>query len=220
MYLFRLTGQGEEPEHLRTNRGRVRVTWRRAKRAAASPEACSLQPSYETLRMVGARELALIKPGSALVNVSRGPIFDPDATIERLSRGDISGAFDVWDLEPIPADSPIRNLPNVVLTPPHLESDKGRPRPLLHPDARRTRPLLPRPPNTLQSIDPDVGESIWSVRRGRASVYRRSRPGLSASAPGIQQEFAVLDIFDPIHQQNGHRGPPNRRNGHDFFPVF
>ena len=82
---------------------------------------CLAPITPSTRRMVGARELALIKPGSALVNVSRGPIFDPDATIERLSRGDISAAFDVWDPEPIPADSPIRNLPNVVLTP-HISS--------------------------------------------------------------------------------------------------
>ncbi|MCC6176689.1 MAG: hydroxyacid dehydrogenase [Chloroflexi bacterium] len=74
-----------------------------------------------THRMVGARELDLIRPGSALVNVSRGPIFDPDATIARLRRGDITGAFDVWDPEPIPADSPIRQLSNVFLTP-HVSS--------------------------------------------------------------------------------------------------
>ena len=75
----------------------------------------------EIRRMVGERELALIKPGTAVVNVSRGPIFDPDATIARLQRGDISGAFDVWDPEPIPSDSPIRQLRNVVLTP-HISS--------------------------------------------------------------------------------------------------
>ena len=74
-----------------------------------------------TRRMVGKRELDLIRPGSALVNVSRGAICDPDATIERLARGDISGAFDVWDPEPIPPDSPIRRLPNVFLTP-HVAS--------------------------------------------------------------------------------------------------
>jgi phosphoglycerate dehydrogenase-like enzyme len=56
-----------------------------------------------------------------LVNVSRGPIFDPDATIARLRRGDLSAAFDVWDPEPIPSDSPIRQLVNVVLTP-HVAS--------------------------------------------------------------------------------------------------
>jgi D-3-phosphoglycerate dehydrogenase len=82
---------------------------------------CLAPLTPKTRRMVGERELALIRPGSALVNVSRGPIFDPDATIARLSRGDITGAFDVWDPEPIPADSPIRRLPNVLLTP-HVAS--------------------------------------------------------------------------------------------------
>ena len=74
-----------------------------------------------TRRMIGARELDLIRPGSALVNVSRGAIFDPEATIARLTRGDITGAFDVWDPEPIPVDSPIRRLPNVFLSP-HIAS--------------------------------------------------------------------------------------------------
>jgi phosphoglycerate dehydrogenase-like enzyme len=69
-----------------------------------------------THHMVGARELELVRPGAAIVNVSRGAIFDPDATIARLSRGDITGAFDVWDPEPIQGDSRIRSLPNVFLT--------------------------------------------------------------------------------------------------------
>jgi D-3-phosphoglycerate dehydrogenase / 2-oxoglutarate reductase len=82
---------------------------------------CVAPLTPKTRRMVGERELALIKPGTAVVNVSRGPIFDPDATIARLQRGDISAAFDVWDPEPIPADNPIRQLRNVVLTP-HISS--------------------------------------------------------------------------------------------------
>jgi D-3-phosphoglycerate dehydrogenase len=82
---------------------------------------CVAPLTPKTHRMVGERELAMIKPGSALVNVSRGPIFDPDATIARLRRGDIAAAFDVWDPEPIPSDSPIRQLANVVLTP-HISS--------------------------------------------------------------------------------------------------
>jgi phosphoglycerate dehydrogenase-like enzyme len=82
---------------------------------------CLAPLTPKTRRMVGQRELDLIRPGSALVNVSRGPIFDPDATIERLRRGDVAAAFDVWDPEPIPADGPIRQLPNVVLTP-HISS--------------------------------------------------------------------------------------------------
>jgi D-3-phosphoglycerate dehydrogenase len=82
---------------------------------------CLAPLTPKTRRMVGERELALVRAGAALVNVSRGPIFDPDATIARLARGDVAGAFDVWDPEPIPADSPIRRLPNVVLTP-HVAS--------------------------------------------------------------------------------------------------
>jgi D-3-phosphoglycerate dehydrogenase / 2-oxoglutarate reductase len=82
---------------------------------------CVAPLTPKTRGMVGERELALIKPGSALVNVSRGPIFDPSATIARLRRGDVSAAFDVWDPEPIPSDSPIRQLRNVVLTP-HVAS--------------------------------------------------------------------------------------------------
>jgi phosphoglycerate dehydrogenase-like enzyme len=82
---------------------------------------CVAPITPKTRGMVGERELALIPSGSALVNVSRGPIFDPQATIARLRRGDVSAAFDVWDPEPVPADSPIRQLPNVFLTP-HVAS--------------------------------------------------------------------------------------------------
>ena len=89
--------------------------------ASSDAIVCVAPITPKTRRMVGKRELDLIRPGAVLVNVSRGAIFDSDATIERLSRGDIAGAFDVWDPEPIPVDSPIRQLPNVFLTP-HIAS--------------------------------------------------------------------------------------------------
>jgi phosphoglycerate dehydrogenase-like enzyme len=78
---------------------------------------CLAPITPRTHRMVGKRELDLMQPGSALVNVSRGAIIDPDALIDRMARGDVTGAFDVFDPEPIPADSRIRHLPNVFLTP-------------------------------------------------------------------------------------------------------
>lgn len=59
----------------------------------------------------------MLRPGSVFVNVSRGPIVDPDALIARLRRGDIVAGLDVFDPEPIPADSPIKTLPNVFLSP-------------------------------------------------------------------------------------------------------
>lgn len=82
---------------------------------------CLAPLTPKTRRMIGKRELDLIKSGAALVNVSRGAIIDSDALVERLRRGDITGAFDVFDPEPIPADHPIKSLPNVFLTP-HMAS--------------------------------------------------------------------------------------------------
>ncbi len=70
-----------------------------------------------TQRMIGRRELELLQAGSVFVNVSRGAIVDPEALIERLQRGDIVAGLDVFDPEPIPADSPIKDLPNVFVTP-------------------------------------------------------------------------------------------------------
>ncbi len=69
---------------------------------------------------VGARELALMKPGAYLVNTARGPIVDEAALVAALRAKAIAGAaLDVYDREPLPADHPLRALDNVVLTP-HL----------------------------------------------------------------------------------------------------
>jgi phosphoglycerate dehydrogenase-like enzyme len=78
---------------------------------------CCAPITPRTRRMIGKRELDMIPPGAVFVNVSRGAIVDPDALIERLRRGDLTAGLDVFDPEPIPADSPIRGLPNVFLSP-------------------------------------------------------------------------------------------------------
>ena len=70
-----------------------------------------------TRRMIGKAELDLIRPGCTFVNVSRGPIVDPQALIERLKRGDITAGLDVFDPEPVPPDSEILELSNVFLSP-------------------------------------------------------------------------------------------------------
>ena len=68
--------------------------------------------------LVGASELAQMKPTSMLVNTSRGPIVDEDALVEALRRRVIAcAAIDVYDTEPLPAEHPLRSLDNALLTP-------------------------------------------------------------------------------------------------------
>ncbi|MCE2463677.1 MAG: D-2-hydroxyacid dehydrogenase family protein [Dehalococcoidia bacterium] len=68
--------------------------------------------------LVGASDLAKMKPTSYLINTSRGPIVDEKALVEALGNGAIAGAgLDVFDQEPLPPDHPLRHLENVVVTP-------------------------------------------------------------------------------------------------------
>jgi D-3-phosphoglycerate dehydrogenase len=76
---------------------------------------CPLTP--ETAGLIGERELTMMKPHSLLVNTARGPVVDLGALIPVLRSGRLSAALDVVDPEPLPADSPLYTLPNVVLTP-------------------------------------------------------------------------------------------------------
>jgi D-3-phosphoglycerate dehydrogenase len=74
--------------------------------------------SPETRRFIGAPELARMRPGAALVNVSRGGLVDEPALAEALASGHLSGAaLDVMAEEPPPLSSPLLSAPNVVLSP-------------------------------------------------------------------------------------------------------
>lgn len=71
-----------------------------------------------TRGLVGERDLRRMKPSALLINTSRGPIVDTNALVRALQERRIAGAgIDVFDEEPLPADSPLRALDNVVLTP-------------------------------------------------------------------------------------------------------
>jgi phosphoglycerate dehydrogenase-like enzyme len=74
--------------------------------------------SERTRRLLGARELALMKPTAYLINTSRGPIVEEQALVEALEKKTIAGAaLDVYDEEPLPLDHPLRRLENTVITP-------------------------------------------------------------------------------------------------------
>lgn len=72
----------------------------------------------ETRGMIGATELAWLKPGAYLVNISRGALVDEAALVGALRSGQLSGAaLDVFAREPLPAESPLWDLPGVRISP-------------------------------------------------------------------------------------------------------
>ncbi len=76
--------------------------------------------SERTRGLIGAAEIALMKPAAVLVNTSRGPIVDEKAMLAALTSGRLGhAALDVYDHEPLPADHPLRKMENVTLIP-HL----------------------------------------------------------------------------------------------------
>ncbi|MDX6630042.1 MAG: hypothetical protein QOH00_2288 [Gaiellales bacterium] len=72
----------------------------------------------ETVRLIGPAQLAQMRPGALLVNVSRGGLIDEDALVDALTEGQIGGAaLDVFAHEPLAADARILTAPNTVLSP-------------------------------------------------------------------------------------------------------
>lgn len=71
-----------------------------------------------TRGLLDAARLARVKPGALLVNAARGPVVDEAALVDALRDGRLGGAaLDVYAVEPLPADSPLRALPGVLLSP-------------------------------------------------------------------------------------------------------
>jgi len=82
---------------------------------------CDLNPS--SFHMMGDREFALMKPTAYVINTARGPIIEEAALIRALEEGRIAGAaLDVFEVEPLPEDSPLRRMDKVLLTPHNANS--------------------------------------------------------------------------------------------------
>lgn len=95
--------------------------------AAADVLTVHLKLGERTRGLVGATELAAMKPTALLVNTSRGPIVDEPALLHALRTQSIAGAaLDVFDTEPLPAGHPLRTMPNVLATP-HIGYVADRP---------------------------------------------------------------------------------------------
>ncbi|MGB9305442.1 MAG: D-2-hydroxyacid dehydrogenase family protein [Mycobacterium sp.] len=107
-----------------TEEAAATVGARRVEKAALFEESdvvsIHLVLSERTRGLVGEPELALMRPHAYLINTSRGPIVDEHALVDALTTGRIAGAgLDVYDIEPLPPDHPLRFLPSVTLSP-HL----------------------------------------------------------------------------------------------------
>jgi D-3-phosphoglycerate dehydrogenase len=72
----------------------------------------------ETEKMIGSKELALLKDGAVIVNAARGKVIDTEALVEELEKGRIITCLDVFDMEPpLPPDYAILDAKNTILTP-------------------------------------------------------------------------------------------------------
>ncbi len=115
----------------------------------------------ETRTLIGEAELKAMRPTAVLVNTSRGPVVDQAALVEALAGGEIAAAaLDVFQEEPLPADSPLCRLENVLLTP-HVASVS---------------------PEAMRQVCEEVGRAAGDVLRGRWPKYV-ANPSVTPRAP-------------------------------------
>jgi phosphoglycerate dehydrogenase-like enzyme len=125
--------------------------------------------------IVGSAQIAVMKPDACLINLSRGSTVDEAALTQALRERRIAGAaLDVFAIEPLPADSPLRGLPNVVLTPHHVGHTREGDASLFTALNGNVSALLEgRPPLFVRN--PDV-LAAWAARRAAVSSELRISP--------------------------------------------
>jgi phosphoglycerate dehydrogenase-like enzyme len=118
--------------------------------------------SDATYHLIGARELGLMKPSAVLVNMARGGVVDEAALIATMRAGRIAGAgLDTFAQEPLPPESPLWDLPNVLITPhttPQVPDRTGRSLEIIRENARRYRAGEP----LINQIEP---RDVWTGQR-------------------------------------------------------
>jgi D-3-phosphoglycerate dehydrogenase / 2-oxoglutarate reductase len=122
----------------------------------------SVPLTTETAGMIGARQLARMKPGAVIMNLSRGPTIDTEALVDALKGGHLGGALlDVFEPEPLPDDHPLYDFDNVVLTP-HIGGWVAESMPALAQTAAREILRVLRGEKPWRLVNPEV----WPRRRG------------------------------------------------------
>jgi len=109
-----------------------------------------------TRHMIGARELALMRDNTVLINTARGWLVDHDALLSELQTGRIRAWIDTPDPEPFPPESPFYDLPNLVLTP-HIAGAMGNE---MHGLATAATIEIERFANGMPPLDPVVEQSL------------------------------------------------------------
>ncbi len=142
----------------------------------------------DTTRLIDADTLAMMKPGSYLVNCARGALVDHDALFDAIESGRLAGAgLDVTDPEPLPAGHRLLNRPDVVVTP-HIASSTvaGRRRLYEHAIENALAVLDGRPATTRISENPDSGQNavaahLWTKRAIISTMFLR-RPSIASGS--------------------------------------
>ncbi len=134
-----------------------------------------------TRGLIGEAEIARMKPTAFVLNVARGGIVDEAAVARALAEGRLGGAaFDVYEPEPPPADSPLRSAPNTVLTP-HLGASTEE---------------------AQVAVAEEVAEQILDVLAGRSARYAVNAPLLPPETARVLEPYVPLaELLGRFHSQ-------------------